>query len=51
MTDRVKVWKYIYDITIETNNFAFEVNVILGLKSSCSDYYWAKVGLDGPEEN
>ena len=30
MTNRVKVWKYSYGLNIETNNFAFDVNIILG---------------------
>ena len=31
MTNKVKVWKYFQGLTIETNNFAFQVKVILGL--------------------
>ena len=34
MSNRVKVWKYFQGLTIETNNFAFEVKVILGLEST-----------------
>ena len=34
MTNRVKVRRYILGLTIETNNFAFEVKVILGLDST-----------------
>ena len=37
MTNRVKVWKYVKGLTIETNNFAFEVKVILGLESTYQD--------------
>ena len=37
MANRVKVWKYFYEIAIETNTFAFEVKVILGLESICPD--------------
>ena len=34
MTNRGKIQKYFYGLTIETNNFAFEVKVILGLEST-----------------
>ena len=34
MTNRVKVWKHFLGLSIETNNFAFEVKVILGLEST-----------------
>ena len=34
MTNRVQVWLYILGLTIETNNFTFEVKVILGLEST-----------------
>ena len=34
MANRVKVKKYFLGITIETNNFAFEVKVILGLETT-----------------
>ena len=34
MANRVKVWKYVKGLTIETNNFAFGVKVILGLQST-----------------
>ena len=37
MTNRVKVWKYFQGLTIETNNFASEVKVILGLESTGQD--------------
>ena len=33
-TNRVKVSKYFQGLTVETNNFAFEVKVILGLKTT-----------------
>ena len=36
-TNRGKVWKYFQGLTIETNNFAFEVKVILGLESTRPD--------------
>ena len=34
LTNRVKVRIYFYGLTIEINNFAFEVKVILGLDST-----------------
>ena len=37
MANRVKVKKYFKGLIIETNNFAFEVKVILGLESTCPD--------------
>ena len=37
MANRVKVWKYFQGQTIETNNIAFEAQVILGLESTYSD--------------
>ena len=46
----VKVWKYLQGLTIETNNFAFEAKVILGLESTCSDGYGAKIGLNGSHD-
>ena len=33
MTNRVKVWMYVWCLIIETNNFSFEVKVILGMES------------------
>ena len=33
---------------MESNNFALEVKVILGLKSTRPDGYGAKIGLNGP---
>ena len=35
-------------MTSETNNFAFEVKVNVGLKSTFADGYRAKIGLNGP---
>ena len=35
---------------MESNNFALEVKVILGLKSTLPDIYGAKVGLNGPHD-
>ena len=43
MTNRVKVRIYFYGLTIEINNFAFEVKVILGMESTIPDV----VGLVG----
>ena len=40
--------KQLYGLAIETNNFAFEVNVISGLESTQPDGYEAKIGLTGP---
>ena len=37
MTNRDKVWKYFQGLTIEKNNFAFEIKVNLGLESTCPD--------------
>ena len=37
MANSVKVKKYFKGLNIETNNFAFEVKVILGLGSTCPD--------------
>ena len=48
MTNMIKVLQYFYAITIETNNFAFEVNVISGLESTHPDGYGAKIELNGP---
>ena len=45
-TNRVKVWKYFQGLTIETSNFAFEVQFELGLKSARLDGYGAKISLN-----
>ena len=37
MTDRVKIERYLYGLTIDTNYFALEVKVILDQESTCSD--------------
>ena len=50
MTNRVKVWKYFQGLTIETNNFAFEVKLKLGLESTRLDGYGAKIRLDGSHD-
>ena len=49
MTNRVKVWKYFQGLTIETNNYAFEVKFIPCLESTRLDGYGAKIGLNGPQ--
>ena len=49
-SNRVKVQKNLYGLSIETNNFAFEVKVILGLESTCLDGQGAKIGLNGPQD-
>ena len=48
MTNRGKVLKYFWGLSIETNNFAFEVKAILGLESTYPDGQGAKIGLNGP---
>ena len=40
LTNRVKVRIYFCGLTIETNNFAFEVKVILGLESTLLGGGW-----------
>ena len=47
ITNRIKVLKHLLGLIIETNNFAFEVKVILGLESTCQDAQGAKIGLNG----
>ena len=51
MTNRVKIRKYFLSLTIETNNFVFDVRDILGLESSCPDGQGAKIGLNSPKTN
>jgi len=43
----VKIQRYLYDITIEKNNFAFEVKVTLGLENTCLHDYMAEMGSNG----
>ena len=50
-SNRVKVRKNLYGLAIETNNFAFEVNVISGLESTHPDDYEAKIGKMVPRSN
>ena len=49
-TNRVKVRRYFKDVTRETDSFAFEVWVILGLESSRSDGWVDEIGLSGPKD-
>ena len=37
VTNRVNVLGHFYGVTTETNNFAFDVKVILGLENTCRD--------------
>ena len=37
ISNRIKVGKYFWGLTIETNNFAFEAKVILGPESASLD--------------
>ena len=39
---------YIQGLTSETENFAYKVKFIVGLKSTCPDDLVAKTGVDGP---
>ena len=39
---RPKVWRYVQVLTIDTNNFVFEVKVISGLESTGPEGYIAK---------
>ena len=47
LTNRVKVRIYFCGLTIETNNFAFEVKVILGLESTLLGGGWLAGWLGG----
>ena len=46
MTGRSKVLRYLYGLTIDTNNFAFDVKVTIGLESNCPCGQVAKLGLN-----
>ena len=46
----LKVRRYFKDVTRETDSFAFEVWVILGLESSRSDGWVDEIGLSGPKD-
>ena len=50
ITNRVKVWKYFSGLSIDTNNFAFEVQVILSLESNYPEGSGAKIGLNDPHD-
>ena len=43
--------KYCQGLTIETNIFASEIKIILGLKSSHPGYQVVEIGLNGPVAN
>ena len=47
MTNRDKVLRF-KSLTIETNNFAFEIKVILGLKNIHPGCQVVEVGLNDP---
>ena len=50
VTYRVKVQRYSKGLTIETNNFAFEVKFMLCLLSTRPAGKMAKIRLNGPRE-
>ena len=50
MIYRVKVEEYFCGPIIATNNFAFEVKAILGLKSTHLESLVAKIGLNNPND-
>ena len=51
LTNMVKVQRNVHGKSNETNNFAFEDMVILGLESTRLDGQVAKIGLNGPMTN
>ena len=50
MTNRVKVLRFFWILTKDTNNFTFEVKVIIGLESTRLDGFGAKIGLNGTHD-
>ena len=50
VTNRVKVLRHFYGLTTETNNFASDVKVILGLESTSTDGQVTKIGLNDPND-
>ena len=48
--NRVKVLRYFLGLAIETNNFDFEVKVIVGLKNTHPDGWITKTGLNDPHD-
>ena len=48
MTNRVKVWTHFQGLTIEVNNFAFVIKVLIGLESTRPGCQVAKIGLNDP---
>ena len=51
MTKRVKLWRYFKSVTKDTNIFAFEGFVIIGLNKTQPDGLLAKIGLSDPMTN
>ena len=50
MNDKIKIWRYHSSLNNNTNNFDFEVKVILGFKSICPDSLVYKIRLNGPHD-
>ena len=50
MTNKVKLWGHFEGVTKEVNSFAFEGEVIIGLKNTHPDGYVAKIGLNDPKD-
>ena len=48
MTNRVKVLKYFWGLSIETKIFDFVIKVLPGLETTCPGCQMAKIGLNGP---
>ena len=51
MANRFKVLRYLYGLISETNNFAFEVKVTTGLKSTCPDSLEPKIWFNVSRTN
>ena len=50
LTNRIKIVRYFFGLTFETNNFNFKVKVIIGFESSHQDGLVAKWGVNDPPE-
>ena len=50
MSNRFKVQIYFYGLTIEINNFTFEVKVIPGMESTRIDESVAKIKSNDPQD-
>ena len=50
MTNRGKAWRIFYGLIIDANNYAFEVNIVLGFKSPNTDGMVAKIRLNDPHD-